>query len=109
MTTQQYQTQLTLANGPGYWINNRISDTLVISGTAPGPLTVTATRAGWVLVGSCDTTVHLSSLILSNGAIRLGSAYLYDAAAGIYNPVNVINPGEAVWMNVNKACTITIP
>ncbi len=106
---RDYKTAPILANGPGYWLNNSRADTVHISGAAPGSLTDTAFQAGWVLVGSCDTTVHVSSLILSDGATRLGSVFLYDAVGKIYNPVTVINPGEAVWINVNKACTITIP
>ncbi len=106
---RNYQAAPVLSNGPGYWLNNSRTDTVVFSGSAPGSLADTAARAGWVLIGSRDTTVQVSSLILSDGAMRVGGVFRYDAAAGIYQETTVIDPGEAVWINVDKACTITIP
>ncbi len=106
---RDYQAAPILANGPGYWLNNSKTDTVGFNGSVPGSIVDTATQAGWILIGSRDTTFHVSLLILSDGAIRMGSAYRYDAAARIYQATPVINPGEAVWINVNKGCTITLP
>ncbi len=107
--TRQYDAVAILANGPGYWINYSKVDTILITGPPPGILSVTAAQSGWVIVGSRDTTFNVSTLILSDGAIRLSSAYRYDATAREYVIVSMINPGEAIWINVNKACTITLP
>ncbi len=107
--TQIYDAHSILMNGLGYWVNYQNPDTIIINGTKPGSLTVTAARAGWVTVGSRDTVVNVSSLILSNGAITMGSAYCFDAVARIYRKTKVINPSEAIWLNVSKGCTITIP
>ncbi len=110
-----YNTALILANGPGYWVNNSITDTTIISGSAPGSLTDTAAQAGWVLIGSRDTSIQISSLVFSDGADEIGSVFRYDASPGQrqYVKTTVINPGEAVWINVQGAtswpCTITIP
>ncbi len=106
---RDYQAAPILANGPGYWLNNSRTDTIVFIGSVPGSLIDTAAQAGWVLIGSRDTTFHVSLLILSDGATRMGSAYRYDAVARIYQATAVIDPGEAVWINVNKACTVTFP
>ncbi len=107
--TKNYQSVLTLVNGSGYWANFSSSTIVTINGSAPGSLSVAVDQAGWALVGSRDTQINLSSLIFSNGAMRLGSAYWYDAFAKIYKSTTIIHPGEAVWLNVSKACTITIP
>ncbi len=106
---RDYQMALILANGPGYWLNNSITDTNSINGTTPGSLIVTVAKAGWVLVGSRGATMQVSSLVLSDGALRLGSAFRYDAATKNYQAVTKIEPGDAVWINVDKACTITLP
>ena len=84
-------------------------DTFAISGYITGPLTFTAFKAGWVLVGSRSTPLQVSSLQLSDDAKRMGSAFRYDITTKTYRATQVINPGDAVWMNVSKACTITIP
>ncbi len=110
-----YNTASILANGPGYWVNNSITDTTIISGLTTGSLIDTAAQTGWVLIGSRDTSIQVSSLVFSNGAYKSGSVFRYDASPGQrqYVKTTVINPGEAVWINVQGAtswpCTITIP
>jgi hypothetical protein len=106
---RQYRAVMNLRNGLGYWVNNSANDSLAFVGAGPGMLIDSSAQAGWVIIGSCDTTTQVFSLILDNGASIIGSAYRYDAIARIYRAVTAINPGEAVWINVNKQCTITIP
>jgi hypothetical protein len=107
--TRIYQSTVTLANGPGYWLNYPATDTVVFSGTVPGTLTVTATQTGWVLLGSRNRPVQVSSLVMSDGATMVGSVFRYDANLRLYQTSTVINPGEAVWMYISKTSTITIP
>jgi methyl coenzyme M reductase subunit C len=107
--TKNYQSEQTLECGLGYWVNYPTSDTVTMNGVLPGHLTLTAAQPGWVLVGSRNTSVQVSSLVLSNGAAILGSAFRYNADMKIYQSTTVINPGEACWINVTKACVITLP
>ena len=107
--TRDYQPVSTLVNGAGYWVNYLDPTTVTVTGFAPGPLTVTVDKAGWVLVGSSEVQIQVSSLVFSDGAMRLGSVFRYDAAAKIYKSMTVINPGEAVWLNVSNVCTVTLP
>ncbi len=108
-TNGAYDPSPTLTVGPGYWVCYQDPSTVNLSGTIPAPATIQIDKAGWVLVGSRSTPMQVYSLILSDGAMRMGSAYRYDAVARIYQATTVIDPGEAVWINVNKACTVTIP
>ncbi len=113
--TRNYDSAPTLACGKGYWVLYGSPDTVTITGSAPGPLTETVAQAGWALVGSHEESLLLSSLVFSNGAYKSGSVYRYDASPGQkqYVAAPEINPGEAVWINVQGAtswpCTITIP
>ncbi len=108
-STRSYDPAPTLACGKGYWVPYGSPGIVSITGSVPGPLTDTVAQAGWTLVGCHEESLPLSSPIFSNGAYKLGSVYRYDASQKQYVATTVINPGEAVWINVNKACTITIP
>jgi hypothetical protein len=103
---KSYYEVATLSNGIGYWVFYQALDTITISGTAPGVLTVNVSQQGWVLFGSRNTTVPLSSLVLSNGASIIGDGFRYR---GGYESTMAINPGDGVWLFVDKACTITLP
>ncbi len=113
--TKQYVPVTTLACGKGYWVLYGSPDTVTVIGLAPGPLTGTVAQAGWALVGSHEELLSLSSLVFSNSAYKSGSAFRYDASPGQkkYVATTEINPGEAIWINVQGAtswpCTITIP
>jgi hypothetical protein len=113
--TKQYVSTKTLACGKGYWVLYSAIDTVVITGSAPGPLTVTVAQAGWVLVGSHEESLPVLSLVYSNGAYKSGSIFRYDSSPGQrkYVTTTVIDPGVAVWVLVQGAtswpCTITIP
>jgi hypothetical protein len=107
--TRDYTSAATLSNGPGYWFNYQTTGNITITGSAPGTLTVAVSQTGWVLVGSRNVQVQTSTLILSNGATIVGSIYRYNAITKMYSTTTVINPGDAVWINISKACTITIP
>ncbi len=113
--TKQYATAPILACGKGYWVLYGSPNTVTITGSVPGPLTDTVAQAGWTLVGSYEESLPVSSLVFSNGAYKSGSVYRYDASPGQkqYVMTTEINPGEAVWINVQGAtswpCTITIP
>ncbi len=107
--TRLYQIQQTLANGPGYWVNYASPTTVIICGSATGSLSVTAAQPGWVLVGSREIPIQLSSLILTNDAAILSSVFRYNPVLRTYQATNVINPGDVCWVNVSKACTIILP
>jgi hypothetical protein len=109
MATQDYEAAITLANGLGYWVYYLLPTTVTINGPEMGPLAVPAILAGWLLLGSCDTVLQVSSLTLSNDATIYGSAFRYDPVLGDYQPTTMIYPGEAVWIYVTKPCTITFP
>jgi hypothetical protein len=98
-----------LIGGRGYWLNNTTTGTKYFYGYPVSGLSATVQQAGWILVGSTSTPMNISSLVLSDGAIIAGSAYKFNPASGGYDPTTVINPGEAAWVNVTKACTISIP
>jgi uncharacterized repeat protein (TIGR02543 family) len=108
-TTQDYEEAAILQIGLGYWIFYQTSGTVSISGPAPSVVAVQATQAGWLIIGSRERTVEISSLQLSDGATLLGSAFTFDPALGDYVPTDVINPGGAAWIFVTKPCLITIP
>ena len=93
----------------GYWVNYQTPDTFTISGFLTGPLTITTSQSGWVLLGSRATPFQVSSLQLSNGALIVGFVYRYNTVRKCYEVTRTINPGEAYWLNVSKACTITLP
>jgi hypothetical protein len=109
-TTQAYALAPTLANGQGYWARYTTSGSNSISGSAVSGTTVTVAQAGWVLLGSMTNPVNISALSLSSGATILGgSGFRFNAGTQAYALTTVINPGEAVWVKVNQACTITYP
>jgi hypothetical protein len=107
--TQLYESAATIEIGKGYWVNYQNPTPLPLSGTEPGTISVQASQGGWMLIGSRNTAIELSSLLLDNGGIIIGSAYWYNGIAGLYEKTTVINPGEAAWIYVSKACTITLP
>ncbi len=107
--TRIYDAKSILENGLGYWVNYPNTTTVTISGSAMGSVNVTATQPGWVLVGSQETDISISSLVLNNGAIRLGSVFQYNAVARCYQSTTLITPGDACWINVSKSCIITLP
>jgi hypothetical protein len=109
MIIQDYEEAENLECGLGYWVFYRNPATINISGPIPETVSATATQVGWVMLGSRHRLVQVSSLVLSNGAEVLGSAFRYSDKRGDYEETMVINPGEAVWIYVTKACTITIP
>jgi hypothetical protein len=108
--TRRYDTQTTLANGTGYWVLYGTPTSLTITGPVPpSPPGIAVTQAGWVLVGSRNTVLPVTSLELNNGAKICGSVFRYNSSTGRYATTPVINPGEAVWVLVDKACIILIP
>jgi hypothetical protein len=104
-----YENAVRLTSGPGYWVNYPDTNTVTMSGSAPPTVSVTVSQNGWVLLGSREKQILISSLQLSDGAGIIGGTFGYDPIGKAYSYKTVINPGEAVWVNVNKACTITIP
>jgi hypothetical protein len=94
--------------GKGYWLNYLTADTVNLSGTVPGPIIVQA-KQGWNIIGSRNTPVDISTLILSDGAtIYSDAVFIYVSGYG-YNPLTVIQPGQGVWIYLSKDCTITFP
>jgi dienelactone hydrolase len=105
---QSYFSTETLANGLGYWIYYQNPDTSTMCGYIAGPMTVPAYKAGWVLIGSRHTSVAVNELQVTDGMIY-GDAFRYNHSSNSYDLTTMINPGEAAWIYVTKACTITIP
>jgi hypothetical protein len=93
--------------GHGYWVYYSSGASVKISGTIPGTVQV-ACQAGWNLIGSRNTPVAVSALQVSAGQI-FGGAFAYNPATSSYAETLVINPGDAVWLYVTTACTLTIP
>jgi enterochelin esterase-like enzyme len=108
MTLQDYIPTSTLTNGRGYWVFYQVPDTFTTSGLIMDPLTITSSQGGWVIIGSRETDIPLSSLILSDGII-LGSGFRYNIITCDYEETTVIRAGEGVWIYITKPCTITIP
>jgi hypothetical protein len=109
MARQRYDTQQTMTNGVGYWVLYPTLSVITMIGCEPGALTVNVHRAGWVLIGSRATPVPASSLQLNNGAEIVGDVFSYEPISMKYQKTTVINPGDACWILVTKACTVTIP
>jgi hypothetical protein len=108
-STNGYEAQTILANGTGYWVYYTSPSIVLFNGSGPGSQIITASQAGWVLIGSGTTQVNISSLIVSGGGAIFGDAFRYNCTTCGYETTTVINPGEAVWMYVTGECTITIP
>jgi hypothetical protein len=106
--TKAYNVALQLGNGMGYWAKYTLSDTITIVGAPLDSKTISAAQAGWIQVGSQETTVPISSLII-DGAARVGNAFRYNAATKSYQVASEILPGDAVWLKVSGGCFITIP
>jgi hypothetical protein len=104
-----YKSASNVVCGQGYWVLYKSAGTITISGLIPDPLTVTVAQAGWVLIGSHESDLPLSSLVLSDGAMISGDiAYCYIPTEG-YVVTGTIKAGQGCWILVDKACTITIP
>jgi hypothetical protein len=99
----------TLANGPGYWVKYLASGSNSITGSAVSGSSVTTAQAGWVLLGSMTNPVNVSALITVPAGAITGTVWRFNAATQGYIATTVITPGDAVWVKVNQACTITFP
>jgi hypothetical protein len=112
-STGTYDAAPNVTNGSGYWVNYGIdAPAFNIVGVATSRImTVPVAKAGWVLVGSRAWPIKVIDLQFSNGASPVGSVFIYNPVTKSYQSKTVINPGEAVWMNVQGAsswpCTIT--
>lgn len=102
-----YAPSTTLANGPGYWAfyTSQLSNKMF--GQYFAGTTVTASAAGWVLVGSTSIPVTTASVTTIPSGQISGSFYGYNGIT--YVPQTVLNPGKAYWVYVTGACTITLP
>jgi hypothetical protein len=108
-STQGYISALTLTNGQGYWAKYTASGSNSITGSVVSGTTVTVAQAGWVLLGSMSNAVNVSALITVSAGAITGSVFRFNPTTQGYVSTTVINPGEAVWVKVNQACTITYP
>jgi len=103
-----YNEASTLAIGIGYWVYHTAATTVGIYGSIPvGPITMVAYQ-GWNLIGSRNTPVNVSALTVDSGAAIFGSVFRYNPSSSNYEKTLIINPGEAVWVYVTSACTLTI-
>jgi hypothetical protein len=103
-----YVQAVNLVLGEGYWVYFTSAVTIAMNGSAPGIMTKQA-QAGWHLIGSDSSLIQVSSLALSNGATIYGSAFRFNTLTGSYEGAAFIKPGEAIWIYLTKACTISIP
>jgi hypothetical protein len=108
METMKYVPTTSLINGRGYWVYYPNATDVPINGSVPGPITLTAIQAGWILIGCHETEIELSSIELDNDAKILGGA-AYVLISPSYVGVPVLKPGQGAWICITKACTITIP
>ncbi len=100
----------------GVWVNYSVdAPSFSITGVAHTlPLRIPVTQSGWVLVGGRTWPTPKASLKCryGNNAVS-GSMYRYNPVTKGYDPVTVITPGEACWVNIQGSGafpdTIDIP
>ncbi len=102
-----YTNPATLSRGQGYWVFYNGAATNTVSGFGINNASVSASGAGWVLVGSVTSTVAASALTASPAdAIVPGTLYSWNGTS--YENPTVLEPGKGYWVFVNKACTLTV-
>jgi hypothetical protein len=96
-----------LTRGQGYWAFYSSPVTNTISGYGINDATISTSGAGWVLVGSVTSPVSVSALTSSPAdAIVPGTLYAWNGTS-YENPTTLV-PGQAYWVFVNKACSLTV-
>jgi uncharacterized protein (DUF362 family) len=107
-TINGYVTVPTLALGTGYWVYYTNAANITITGApVSGPVQI-ACQEGWNLIGSREVPIATSALTVSAGAIY-GDLFRFDTVTGTYVITTSLAPGEATWVYVTQACTLTIP
>ncbi len=102
--TNGYQQQTSLTSGIGYWMKFPSSTTQSVSGML---LTSQAifVREGWNLIGSISSSIPVATITSNPPGIVTTQFFGYN---GAYNESNSIEPGNAYWVKVNQAGTLTL-
>jgi hypothetical protein len=103
-----YEEASILEMAHGYWVYYSKASSIAFAGSAPSNISLDA-QEGWNLLGSRNSVLTVSSLILNNGSEVYGDVFRYDPVSGSYQTTTVIHPGEAAWVYITKTCQITIP
>lgn len=102
-----YSAVTTLENGPGYWAYYTAPKENLIPGTSLTSTTVTATGAGWILIGSVSRPATSAAVTTNPSGLISGSFFGYNGTS--YTAAPELIPGQGYWVYVTGACTISIP
>ncbi len=109
-----YSAATSVTPGVGLWVKYPSKRTIAFSGrTINGTVTVPAAEAGWVLVGGVSKPV--TSITATGGGAIDGLQFKWNATTQGYVAVDLtasgtddLLPGEAAWVKVTGACTLTL-
>jgi hypothetical protein len=100
-----YVTQTTLANGPGYWMKFTGGSRV---GSIPAtwlPSLVLSVQDKWNMIGSVSGYALTSAIVPGGGTAVVSPYYAYH---GGYQTTTALTPGEAFWVKVNGAGTLSL-
>ncbi|HEV8537903.1 MAG TPA: hypothetical protein VGR15_03170, partial [Bacteroidota bacterium] len=89
-----YEAKDTLLPGVGYWVKFAESTTVGITGSVR-PIDTIDVVAGWNMIGSLSTPVHVDSVIQEPQGIIISDYFDYG---GIYQSVTVLEPARGYWV-----------
>jgi hypothetical protein len=108
--SQAYTVPSVLANGQGYWVKYPSPTSVTISGAPLGSIQVTATSAGWVMLGSVTDPAPINSLATTPPGSITGQIFGWNRSTQAYIvATGDIVPAEGYWVKVTQPCLITIP
>ena len=102
--TTQYQEQVVLNNGVGYWVKyppTPATFSIIHGGGKLNPITIPVT-AGWNLVGSISEQVDVSTIKAIVGNNIITSDFLRYRTGG-YQISTTVDPGDGYWIKVSQA------
>jgi len=102
--TNGYQQQTSLSSGVGYWMKFPSSTTQSVSGILLSSQSISV-REGWNLIGSISSSVPVANITSEPPGIVTTQFFGYN---GAYNESDTIEPGQAYWVKVNQAGTLTL-
>ncbi len=92
-----YEISGTMTPGVGYWLRFSSAGPVSVTGWMLSTDTV-AVRAGWNLIGSVSSPIHVSSITSIPPGMVTGAVFGYS---GSYFPADSIFPGNAYWVKVS--------
>jgi hypothetical protein len=106
---QAYEDNTILDVHHGYWVYFNAGRIVGIAGTRLDSAVVTASRSGWVLLGSVSGEGSPASVVSDPpGKIVNGTIYGFDRSTQLYYNPAVLPPGEGFWVLVSESCTIKL-